>query len=148
MYTGLLHAHSALRYVVLILLVVVILQSLLGLINKKPYTALDNRGSLLLFIFTHIQLLIGIILYIVSFTTKRRVQFNSETMSNAALRYFAVEHVISMLIVVVLITIARTGMKKLTNDRAKHKRMFILNGIALVIIMLVVYVVGRPYNSL
>jgi uncharacterized membrane protein len=148
MYNGLLLTHSILRYFLLVFLLIVIIQSLLGLINKKPYTATDNRTGLFLFICTHTQLLVGIILYIVSFTGRHRVQFNSETMSNAALRYFAVEHVTAMLIVVVLITVARSTSKKMTDALSKHKRMLIFNLLALLIIMGTVYGVGRGYNTL
>jgi hypothetical protein len=68
-------------------------------------------------------------------------------MKNAALRYFAVEHSLMMLIAVVLITIARIGTKKLAVDQAKHKRMLILNSLALVVIIVTVYVMGGQYNT-
>jgi lysylphosphatidylglycerol synthetase-like protein (DUF2156 family) len=147
MYHGLLTTHSYLRYFVLLMLIVVIIMSFIGWTGKKPYTRQHDKTSLFLFICTHIQLLVGIILYIVSSTSGGRVQFNSDTMKNAALRYFAVEHVITMLIAVVLITIARTGAKKLTVDQDKHKRLFILNLVALVIILGTIYGLGGGYNT-
>jgi hypothetical protein len=131
----------------LILLIIVIVVSLIGLLNKKPYTRKDDKLSLFLFICTHTQLMIGLILYVVSVTGNHRVQFNAETMKNAALRYFAVEHSLMMLIAVVLITIARIGTKKLAVDQAKHKRMLILNSLALVVIIVTVYVMGGQYNT-
>ena len=146
MYSGLLLIHSYLRYFVLIMLVIVIVISLIGWLNKKPYTRRDDKVSLFLFICTHLQLLIGVILYIVSLSAGGRVQFNSETMKNAALRYFAVEHGLMMLVAVVLITLARTGAKKLAVDQAKHKRLFILNSIALIVILATIYGLGGGYN--
>src|SRR5688500_16291588 len=107
MYSGLLQIHSYLRYFILILLLIVIVISLIGLLKKKPYTRTDDKVSLFLLMCTHTQALVGIILYIVSYTNGHRVQFNSETMKNDALRYFAVEHITAMIIVVALITIAR-----------------------------------------
>ena len=139
MYTGLLHSHSYLRYAVLILLVIVIVTSLMGWMNKKSYTATDNKLSLFLFISTHIQLLLGLILYFVS----PFVQFNSSTMKEATTRYWSVEHIFMMLIAVVLITVARSTAKKMTNDTAKHKRMFIFNTLALVIILAAIVASGR-----
>lgn len=147
MYSGLLVTHSYLRYFILIMLIVVIVMSLVGLINKKPYTKAHDKTGLFLFICTHVQLLLGIILYIVSYTGGGRVQFNSETMKNAALRYFAVEHGLMMLIAVVFITLARTGAKKLAADQAKHKRLFIFNLIALIVILGTVYGLGGGYNT-
>jgi uncharacterized membrane protein len=147
MYSGLLQTHSYLRYFILILLVIVIIISLIGLISKKPYTRTDDKVSLFLLICTHTQALIGIILYFVSLTSGYRVQFNSETMKNDALRYFAVEHITAMIIVVALITTARSTTKKLAVDQAKHRRMFTLNTIALLVIILMVYVIGGEYNT-
>jgi hypothetical protein len=139
MYTGLLHTHSFLRYFVLILLIVVIVQSLLGWLSKKPYGSLDNRLGLFLFIFTHIQLLVGLILYFVS----PFVQFSGAAMKDASTRYWLVEHSSMMLIAIVLITMARVTSKKMTDNTAKHKRMFIFNALALLIILAAIAMSGR-----
>ena len=139
MYTGLLHTHSSLRYIVLLLLVIVIVKSLLGLLNKKSYTALDNKFSLWLLIATHLQLLVGAVLYFVS----PFVQFSGSTMKDADLRYWTVEHNFMMILAIVLITIARISHKKLSTDIAKHKRLFILNTIALLIIVIAILYSGR-----
>lgn len=139
MYTGLLHTHSVLRYFVLILLIAVIIQSLLGLVNRKPYTAMDNRVGLFLFIATHTQLLVGIILFFVS----PAVQFSGAAIKDASTRYWLVEHNTAMLIAIVLITLARTTSKKMAGAQAKHKRMFIFNLIALAIILITISLSGR-----
>jgi heme A synthase len=139
MYIGLLHTHSFLRYVVLILLIIVIVQSLMAWLNRKPYSVNDNRLSLFLFIFTHLQLLIGLILFFVS----DWVQFTGEAMKQAETRYWLVEHSVAMIIAIVLITLARTTSKKMQDHTAKHKRMFIFNAIALVIILATIAMSGR-----
>src|ERR671912_689251 len=108
MYTGLLHTHSLLRYFILISLVVVIIKAVIGLMNKEPYGKWDNKFSLYLFIFTHMQLLAGLILYFVS----PFVKFGSTTMGDKVTRYWTVEHIVAMLIAVVLITLARTTSKR------------------------------------
>lgn len=140
MYTGLLHTHSLLRYFILIALVVVIIMALIGLANKKPYGKWDNKLGLYLFIFTHMQLLVGIILYFVS----PFVKFGPDTMSDKTTRYWTVEHIFSMLIVVVLITLARITSKRMTSDEAKHKRMVIFNVVALIVIVSMIWLSGRP----
>ena len=140
MYTGLLHTHSILRYFILIALVVVIIKGLIGLINKQPYGKWDNKLGLYLFIFTHMQLVVGVILYFVS----PFVKFGSETMSDKVTRYWTFEHIFSMVIAVVLITVARTSSKRMTNDEAKHKRMVIFNFVALVLICSMIWLSGRP----
>jgi uncharacterized membrane protein len=140
MYTGLLHAHSLLRYFILIALVVVIIKAIIGLVNKQPYGKWDNKLGLYLFIFTHMQLLVGLILYFIS----PFVKFGPDTMSDKATRYWTVEHIFAMLIAVVLITLARTTSKRMASDEAKHKRMAIFNFVALAVIIAVIWMGGRP----
>lgn len=139
MYTGLLHTHSGLRYLVLLVLIIVVLTSLLGWLNRKPFTATDNRLSLFLMIFTHLQFVTGLILYFVS----PFVQFGSTMMSDKTTRYWSVEHLVGMLVAVVLITIARSTSKRMTDDNAKHKRLFIFNALALLIIIVIILLSGR-----
>ena len=139
MYTGLFHTHSLLRYFILIALVVVIIKAILGVMNKQPYGKWDNKLGLYLFIFTHMQLLIGLILYFVS----PFVKFGPDTMSDKTTRYWTMEHIVMMLIAVVFITLARTTSKRMATDEGKHKRMLIFNGIALVIIVATIMMSGR-----
>ena len=141
MYNALLVTHSYLRYIVLILLIVVIISSVLALIKKKPYTPGDNKLSLFLFISTHLQLLVGLILFFVSPV----VQFSGEAMKDPTTRYWLVEHNTAMLIAIVLITLARTTSKKMTDSQARHKRMFIFNLIALIIIVVAISMSGRGF---
>ena len=139
MYTGLLHSHSYLRYFVLILLVVVIVKALNCMINKKPFGQWDNKFSLYLLIATHLQLVVGLLLYFVS----PFVKFGSTTMSDKVTRYWTVEHVLIMIIAVAVITIARVTSKKMTVDLDKHKRLYIFNMIALILILAAIYMSGR-----
>ena len=141
MYNALLVTHSYLRYIVLILLIVVIISSLMALVNKRPYTSTDNKLSLFLLISTHLQLLLGLILFFVSPV----VQFSGEAMKDSTTRYWLVEHTTAMLIAIVLITLARTTSKKMTDSQARHKRMFIFNLIALAIIVIAISMSGRGF---
>ena len=52
MYSGLFHTHSLLRYFILAALIVVIVKALLSVINKQPYTKLDNQDRVV-FIYFH-----------------------------------------------------------------------------------------------
>ena len=139
MYTGLIHTHSTLRYAVLALLIVVVAKSLVGLLNNKPFETIDGKLTLWLMIATHVQLLVGIVLFFVS----PLVQFSGETMKDSILRYWTVEHSLLMLIAVLLITMARTTTKKLTDDKQKHKRVLTLTSIALVLIIVAIVMSGR-----
>ena len=139
MYNTLLHTHSSLRYLVLLLLIAVVVKSLLGWLNKSSFSKLDNKLSLWLLILTHLQFLSGLFLYFVS----PFVQFSSTTMKDHTTRYWTVEHGFMMLIAIALITVARVSHKKLATDEAKHKRLFILNALALLIIVIAILFSGR-----
>jgi hypothetical protein len=139
MYFYLLQTHSILRYFILFALVVVIIKALMGLINKQPYGKWDNKLGLYLFIFTHMQLLAGLILYFIS----PRVEFGPNTMKVQEIRYWTVEHIFAMVIAVVLITLARSTSKRMKDDPSKHKRMLIFNTIALVVIIATIMMSGR-----
>jgi hypothetical protein len=136
--------HSITRYLVLIGLLGVILNSLVGMMQNKPFGKMEDKSSLWLFIFTHTQLLIGLILYFVS----PIVIFSGASMKDAVTRYWLVEHSLMMLIAIVLITMARITMKKLPTDGAKHKRLFIFNALALLIIIVSISMSGRGFFGL
>ncbi len=134
MHHTLLLLHSLLRYFVMAFLLIVIVRSFTGWQSKREFSGADNRFSLFLLIGTHIQFLLGLILYYVS----PLVIFSGASMKNAVARYWLVEHITIMLIAVVLITVGRSTSKRLAESTAKHKRLFILNTIALVIIILAI----------
>jgi hypothetical protein len=135
--------HSVLRYFVLIFLLVVIVRSFMGWQQKSMYVMLDDKFSLWLFIFTHTQLLVGLILYFISPV----VIFSGASMKDSIARYWLVEHISMMLIAVILITMARITAKKMTEAVAKHKRLFIFNTIALIIILVAIAQSGRGFFS-
>jgi hypothetical protein len=135
--------HSTLRYFILVFLLILLFRSFQGWQQKKAFTGTDNKVSLWLFILTHSQLLIGLILYFIS----PLVIFDGASMKNAVARYWLVEHISMMLIAVVLITLARTTSKKMTDAVAKHKRLFIFNLIALLIIIVAIAQSGRGFFS-
>lgn len=144
MYTGLLVAHSLLRYFVLLLLLAVIVNSFIGFSNKKPFGKTDNILSLSLFSVTHTQLLVGIILYFVS----PLVQLSGAAMKDATLRYWTTEHNVLMITAIVMITLARITSKKMTDPSARHRRLLIFNSIALVVILLAIAMSKRGFFSM
>jgi len=113
MYTGLLHLHNALRWVILIFLVLALLQAF----TKK---AGIQRSSLWLLIAAHTTLLLGIYQWITGPYGLKNIQNIgfSEVMKNSAARFWAVEHFAGMLIAIILITIARGKAKRLQYSKA------------------------------
>jgi hypothetical protein len=136
MYTGLLHTHNLFRWLVLIMLVIAIGFAFAGWIGKTEWTKKDKITGLLLTIFMDIQFLVGVILYafISPFTKAAFADFGA-AMKNANLRFYAVEHILMMIIALVLIHIGRSRSKKASASWKKHRTSAIFYGIALVVIL-------------
>ena len=116
----------------------------MGWINKTPYNSLDDKLGLWLFMVIHTQLVLGLILFFVS----PNVVFSGASMKDATARYWLVEHSSMMLISIVLITVARLTVKKVADAAAKYKKLFISNGIALLLIVVAIMQSGRGFVSL
>ncbi len=141
MHSFILILHSLNRFILLALLLIVIVRAFMGMQSKSAFTSTDNKLSLFLFISTHTQLLLGLILYFVS----PIVIFSGASMKDPIARYWLVEHLVGMIIAIVVISVARVFLKKLSDDTAKHKRMFIFNAIALVVIIVMVMLSQRGF---
>ena len=135
MIEGLQHAHSGLRILIVLFLVLATIKSLAGWLGKKPYGKADNLIAILLISFTHIQVIVGIIYYGMSPMVKAGLANMGAAMKNTGLRFWTVEHGIVMLLVVVLITLGRVKSKKAATDLLKHKKGAIFYIIALVFVL-------------
>lgn len=140
MFAILLHLHSLLRWVILVLAVVVIFKSYSGMTAGRPFSAGERKAGLFLMISAHTTLLVGLYLWLFGpwgLANIRNLGFG-EVMKNDVYRFYAVEHIFGMLVAIVLITIARGVSKKNIPDAAKHKRTFWLVLVALVIILVTI----------
>lgn len=144
MYTGLKHLHSGLRYVVLILLILAIINAISGLVGKKAYTEGSRKLNLFTLISAHIQLLVGLGLYALS----TMVSFSdmATVMKTANLRYWTVEHISMMVIAIVLITVGHAKSKRGETASAKHQSIAVFYTIALVVILAAIMMaVGKGF---
>jgi signal transduction histidine kinase len=110
MYQGLVHLHSALRWVILILLIICIVQAF----TKNEKIA---KTSLWLLISSHIMLLLGLFQYfssdVVGFSMIDRLGGFGNVMKDSFARFWVVEHISAMILAIVLITMARGRAKRL-----------------------------------
>lgn len=148
MYDILLQIHAIFRWLIVIFLLFSIVNSLKGWIKELPYTKVDNLSAVLLISFTHLQLILGLVLYTISPIIDAGLLDMSASMKNPALRFWTVEHIVAMVAVVILITLGRIFSKK-AEGMVKHKRGFIFYTIAFVIILWVgiikPYLLGRGW---
>lgn len=136
MYTGLLHSHNGLRWLVLLALFISIVLALSGWFGKRDWNKGDKLSGLLLVIFMDLQFLIGMVLYaFVSPITKAAFNDFGAAMKNADLRFYAVEHILMMVIALVLVHIGRVKSKKEIAPWKRHRSAAIFYTISLLIIL-------------
>ncbi|MDZ7657678.1 cytochrome B [Fodinibius sp.] len=134
MYTGLQHLHSGLAYLVLLILVGVIGYALMNFIKNKSFTEKSRKISLIGLIAAHLQLLIGLVLYVIS--PMGLSNFSGEAMGDAMSRLYMLEHPLTMIIGIVLITIGYSKAKSGDDDAARYKKILIFYGLGLFLILL------------
>jgi len=141
----LLQVHSILRWVILILLFLSIVQSFIGWMRRRELREVDTKLWLFTMITAHTTLLIGLILLffgrfgILSTGLPEGVML----MKDKFYRFYWVEHPVGMLVATILITIGRGVVKKQIKDPLKYKRAFWLFLLALLIILATIPWPGR-----
>jgi hypothetical protein len=134
MYNFIQKFHSGWAYLALLLLVVAVINSLIGMTSKKEFTTKDRKIALFGLIATHIQLVIGLILYFVSDVGMKA--FSKEgAMKIPELRLTMLEHPLINIIAIVLVTVGWSRHKKLASGEAKFKSITIFYGLGLLLIL-------------
>lgn len=131
--------HSWNRWIILLSGVVLLVTLIYSLSKSQIFSntlkamALTFLGSL------HIQLLIGIILYVFlsPFTQAAFNDFGS-AMKNSGLRFWAVEHTLLNVIGIFMAQIGYSISKRKIDDKAKQKTLLIWMGMAFLIILLAI----------
>lgn len=124
--------HSYWSYLVLIILLLAVINAIFGLSSKKEFRRKDLRIGLFTLIFSHIQLLIGLLLYFGNGSVSR---IDGDTMANSDLRFVIIEHPITMILAIVLITVGWSRHKKRDDSNAKFKTFVTFYGIALILVL-------------
>jgi hypothetical protein len=152
MQTGLVHMHNLLRWVILILVVLSVVKSYTGWKSGKAFSMGDRKIWLFTMIAAHTTLLLGLYQWLAGrmgiITTE--LPEGASFMKDKLYRFFWLEHPISMLIAIAMITLGYGMAKKPVADTVKYQKAFRYFFIALVLILLVTPwpfrdAVGRPW---
>lgn len=128
--------HSYWAYLTLIMIVIASLNALFKFFGNKEFHPMDFRISLFTLIVTHIQLLLGIILFFAADYISMISEMGMKTvMGNPVLRSNIVEHPLMMIIAVVLITVGYSKHKKKLTSKPKFKMLAIFYTLALVCVL-------------
>ena len=141
--------HNLIRWGVVLFGLWTLINALTGVVGNRRYTGSDNRSNLLFMTFCDIQLLLGLILYF-SNSWFDRLKDLGNNMKDPYNRFFTMEHMSMMILAWILVHVGRASVKRAGTDRAKHKRMLVFFGIAILLIIAAVpwpfrEAVAKPY---
>ncbi len=131
------HAHSILRWLVLITILVSIYNAWDGKSKNRSYTSNDNRWNVWTIMCTHTMLVLGLIQYFIGAWGFKNIQNNgmANVMHDKVGRFFGIEHILIMILAIILIQVGRSKSKRMTDDVQKHKTIFLYFLIALLLIL-------------
>lgn len=138
--TGLLHLHSALRWVALILLIITIYDNLSRM--YRSFNSTDNKLALFTLIVMHIQLLIGLVLW--GSQLADIIGSNGQIMKDKINRFYIVEHFLGMILAVTLVTVGYARQKRQADKAIKHRMVF---GYYLTAFILVMVSIPWPFRE-
>lgn len=145
MYRFVLFGHAYLRWFVLLAAVLVLFRSFTGWRSQRQWEAGDEKLHVALITGVDLQLLLGLILYFISPITRGFLSDPGTAMKDPLLRFFAMEHLIGMLIAVALFHVGRAVSKKAAGA-ARHKKVFTFTLIAAIVALLSIPWPGLKYG--
>lgn len=132
MYNALLHAHSGLRWIALLLICIAIVNAIISQTSGQ-YLKKDKMINLFAMVFLHIQLLIGLALFFIN--ERSKISYSEAWIKNDMFRFYGLEHILAMVVAIVVITLGRKKAEKLTGTRDKHRKIAISYAIGLLLIL-------------
>lgn len=150
MYQVLLVLHSIFRWLVLLALVYSIVRAYGGYRAQRTFTRRDDAARHWTATIAHIQLMIGMTLYVISPLVRYFFQHFREAAGERGLFFFGGVHSLLMLLAVVLVTIGSAMAKRRPDDGAKFRTMLVWFTVALIIILIAIPwpfspLANRPY---
>lgn len=136
MYPTVQFIHSYWAYLVVLVLFVASINAIIGYASNKEYGATNFRIALFTLIISHIQLLIGIVLYFVAPYFQVLLEKGmGEVMGDSTLRLYIMEHPLMMIIALVLITIGYSKHKSKLTSKPKFKTLAIFYTLGLLVML-------------
>jgi hypothetical protein len=141
-YVVVLALHNIMRWVVVVAAIWVIYLVYSGLMQRRSWKATEGQAVRFFTISMDVQLLLGLILYFVlSPITGIALQNFGAAMRDSTLRYFAVEHLLMMVLAVVAVHVGAVMIRRRRDDRSKYVQGAIWMTIAILLIL-----VGIPWQ--
>lgn len=137
-YTIILLVHSWLRWIVVVSLLYSLYRAYTGWFREKSFTNFDNTLRHSVATIAHIQLLFGLLLYGISPIISYFLSHFSETVHIREIRFFGLEHSVTMLLAIFVITLGSMISKRQNSDRLKFRTIAIWYTIAFILIIVAI----------
>lgn len=136
LYPTLLALHSWVRWLVLIGLIVSIWRAYRGWLFPRPFTRRDNQVRIATTATVHLQLVLGVWLYVVSPIVHYFLGHFHEGVHINNVRFFGMEHVTMMVIAIAVITVGslRARRKKTAKEKFRTMAIYFTIGLALIFV--------------
>jgi hypothetical protein len=135
-YEAFLILHSWLRWIVIILGLRAVVRAFIGASGRRPWQPADSAAGRWFTMSLDLQFLIGLVLYaLLSPLTTRAFGDMAAAMRDPETRFWAVEHIGSMIVATVLAHIGRSRSMKVRGDRTKHLAAGLLFALAILVML-------------
>lgn len=150
MYLILIFLHSVIRWLVLASLLYATYRGAKGWVNKDSFSKTDDTIRHITATFSHVQLMVGYILYFNSPFIAYFLSHFREAINQFEFMFFGMIHISLMTIAIVVITIGSSAAKRQETDLDKFKTMTIFYTVALLLILIAIPwpfspLAARPY---
>ena len=136
MYTTILLIHSWLRWVALIAGVAATIAALRGTTSSTGPTRADRWGLILMMVLDT-QMLLGLIMYFAVSPVMAAIRDNfAVAMKDPAARFWAVEHITTMMLAVIVTHVGRVLARKSASPEAKRMKLFVSFAVATALMLL------------
>ncbi|HKI44479.1 MAG TPA: hypothetical protein VKA08_04000 [Balneolales bacterium] len=132
---SLLYLHSALRYLLIVLLAWSLYTAVLGLTKRKEYTTCVSRIHLSTRILLNVQMIIGLILY---FAIGYFHLLDKLGNISGKARFFTIVHITGMIIGISLVNVGYHLAAKSESDERKYQRITVFYGIGFLVIFMMI----------
>ncbi len=141
MYPIILAVHNIVRWIVLILGLLAAGRAIMGWFVKRAWTETDRKTGSFFGMAIDIQFLLGLLLYFFfsPITTAALRNFGA-AMSNPAARFFALVHVLYMVVAIILVHMGSAMARRAASDQIKIRTAAIFFSLSVVAILL-----GMPW---
>jgi len=143
MYPFVLATHNLVRWLVLTAAIVAIAWAVVGWLKKKEWTKTGDLTGAIFVGLLDLNVLLGLILYLFLSPITTQVVFANfgAAMKDNMLRFYAVEHIFTMLVALALAHVGRVLSKKASDAMKKHRAAVIWFTLSLLAIVVMI-----PWN--